>query len=140
MSIRVKDIINNYSRPSHVLDDDHVWQVNMKMTMMPSGDKHIYLRIEGLKIFTKLQLFIRIQTFFMTAFPEYDESSLDKPKGFTTDPDRVPKMTFICDIVDSLICLLNRPGFQSIACQGNVQFEMTDECIGTKKASYDRAL
>jgi hypothetical protein len=46
-------------------------------------------------------------------------------------------MSFVCEIVDSLICLLNRPGFKSIACQGNIFFEQTNECIGTKKKVYD---
>jgi hypothetical protein len=76
----------------------------------------------------------------MSAFPKYDENSTDKPTGFTSDPEKVAKMSFSIEIVDSLICLLNRPGFKSIACQGNVFFEMTNECLGIKKAAYDRAL
>lgn len=106
---------------------------------MPSGDKYIDMRIEGLKIFTKLQLFILLQTFFANAFPKYNENSVDKPTGFTTDPDKVPKMSFVIDIADSLICLLNRPGFKSIACKGDIHFEQTTECIGSKKISFEKA-
>jgi len=120
--------------------DNETWQFSVNMNMMPNGDKYINLRIECLKIFTKLQLFIKLQTFFTTAFPKYDENSLDKPTGFTTDPDLSPKMSIRVEIVDSLICLLNRPGFKSIACQGNIFFEQTNECIGTKKKLYEKAL
>ena len=76
----------------------------------------------------------------MTAWPKYNEDSLDKPIGFTTDPDKVAKTSFIVEIVDSLICLLNKPGFKSIACQGNVYYEMTTENVGIKKMAYNKAL
>ena len=42
---------------SHFMDNE-TWQFSVNMNMMPNGDKYINLRIEGLKIFTKLQLFI----------------------------------------------------------------------------------
>lgn len=76
----------------------------------------------------------------MTAWPKYDETSHDKPIGFTTDEDKSPKMEIVVEVVDSLICLLNRPGFKSIACQGDIYFANTYECIGAKKQAYNRAL
>ena len=81
-----------------------------------------------------------LQTFFATAFPKYDENSIDKPVGFSTDPEKSPKMSFVIEIHESLICLLNTPGFKSIACKGDIYFEQTNECIQAKKAAYNKAI
>ena len=83
---------------------------------MPNGDKFIQVEISGLKIIIKPHILLMVYYFFINAFPEYDESDIDKPSYFNNDPEDAPKMNFIVIIKDSLICFQNKPGFKTIAC------------------------
>ena len=103
------------------------------MTKLPNFDKYNEIEINGLKIFVKLQLFILLKAFFMNAFPVYSESSIDKPAGFNADPERSNLNAVNIKILNSLICFLNRPNFKSIACQGDIEVELSQENIKLKK-------
>lgn len=89
--------------------------------MKPTGDKKITINITGLKIFVKMPLFILLQGFFVNAFPKYQQDDIDKPVGFQgNDPDNSSRQIMDLKIHKSLICLLNQPGFKSIAMQGEI--------------------
>lgn len=45
-------------------------------------------------------------------------------------------MIVIFDIIDSLICFINKPGSDSICCQGNIKVEMLQESIKKIKKQY----
>lgn len=106
--------------------------------MRPSGRKGITVSIQGLKIFVKLPLFILLQNFFTQAFPKYNEDDKDKPVGYVgNDPDNTGCMHMKVNIHKSLICLLNRPGFKSIAFQGDITFETKSENISKVKLAYN---
>ena len=64
-----------------------------------------------------------MQNYFLQAFPEYKLDDKDKPVGFLgNDPDNTSQMQLKVHIYKSLICLLNRPGYKSIAFQGDIIF------------------
>ena len=46
----------------------------------------------------------------MNAFPNYNLESRDRPNGYNEDPERANTMRVSLNILDSLICLLNKPG------------------------------
>lgn len=102
--------------------------------MEPGGDKTNTIGIEGLKIFVKFQTFILLQSFFMNAFPSYKMDSVDKPNGFNEDPERQNTMRVQFNIKSSLICFLNKPGQDSICCQGDITIDMVQESISRAKA------
>lgn len=84
--------------------------------MKASGDREIKVDITGLKIFVKMPIFLLLQGYFMNSFPQYSEDSVDKPSFFRgNDPDNTTRMAMSVFIHKSLICLLNHPGFKSIA-------------------------
>ena len=108
--------------------------------MAPGGDKTNFIDITSLKIFLKFQTFILLQAFFMNAFPSYKMDSLDKPNGHNEDPERQNTMVVQLNIRDSLICLLNKPGQDSICCQGDITIDMIQESIKRAKEKYEDAM
>ena len=128
MIVNTKDIIYQPCSTSNEPD-----QFTFRLTKLPNYDKYNEIEINGLKIFVKLQLFILLKAFFMNAFPVYHESSKDKPAGFNADPERSNLNAVNLKILNSLICLLNRPNYKSIACQGDIEIELSQENIKLKK-------
>ena len=71
--------------------------------------------------------------FFLNSFPEYEESSVDKPSSYQFDPEDTPRMHTHVSVQDCLLVLQNKPGLKTIALQGNIYFEMVKENIKGKK-------
>ena len=46
-------------------------------------------------------------------------------------------MTLNVDITDSLICFINKPGSDSICCQGNISVDLLSENIKKIKQNYE---
>jgi hypothetical protein len=92
--------------------------------MLATGDREININISGLKIFCQMPVFILLQAYFMNSFPKYNLDDVDKPTHFKgNDPDNSTRMSMVLKIEKSLICLLNQPGFKSIAMQGEIEFK-----------------
>ena len=108
--------------------------------MMPNGDKYNNITINGLKIFVKPQFFILVQKYFMNSFPIYKDYDRDKPVGFDKDPERNSLMNIKLIIAESLICFLNRPGFKSIACKGDIKLDIVNGNVQEGKRKYQQKL
>ena len=74
--------------------------------------------------------------YFMNSFPVYDMNSIDKPNFFNVDPEDSARMDFEITIEDSLICLQNKPGYKTVACEGKITFKFRTERVKDKKAKY----
>ena len=105
--------------------------------MNHNGDKTNVINIRGLKIFLKFQTFIMMQAFMMNAFPKYKMDSIDKPNGFNEDPERANRMVVQLNILNSLICFLNKPGQDSILFKGDITIDMVQESIKKAKQAIE---
>jgi len=64
-----------------------------------------------------------LKGYFDNAWPKYRSDDIDKPVGFVgNDPDNFTRQSLKLKIHKSLICLLNQPGFKSIAMLGEFEF------------------
>ena len=137
MLVNASDIISTDSSSG---EKDATKNLKIFTHMAPGGDKTNTVDIEGLKIFMKLQTFILLQAFFINAFPSYNLESRDKPNGYNEDPERANTMRVSLNIIDSLICFLNKPGQDSICCQANITIDMIQESIKRQKEIYRREI
>ena len=62
------------------------------MITHPSGDKEIKVDISGLRITIKPHVLLMVYYYFLNAFPEYEEHSVDKPSYYNFDPEEAPSM------------------------------------------------
>ena len=123
-------------KPLTALDCD----IFTKIDMQPTGQKRFDIVIQGLKIFTKPQIFMMVKAYFMNAFPFYTHQSRDKPGGFNDDPEKAAQMDTSVILKDNLILFYNTPKFKSIACEGTIEFEMNRGHIKAKKEVISQKL
>ena len=131
--VTIKQIVQSGAKRKDMKLRPDECQYHQTIDMRPTGQKTFELTIRKLKIFVKPQVFAMVKAFFMNSFPKYTIHSKDKPLGFNDDPEKAPKMKTKTKIRNSLICFYNRPGYKSIACEGNIDFEMTRDSIVLKK-------
>lgn len=76
-----------------------------------------------------------IYYFMLNSFPEYEQSSPDKPSYYDFNPEQAPKMEFVTVTKDCLLVFQNRPGLKTLACKGKITFEFLRQNVSeTKRA------
>ncbi len=108
-------------------------QVIVNIETNAQGEKDIKIEIAGLKITLKPHVLLMVYYYFLNSFPQYEESSIDKPSYYNFDPEDSPKMNLVVQIENSLICLQNKPGLKTVCCSGKIYFEFSKDNIKKRK-------
>jgi len=103
------------------------------MTQLPNGERAIKTEIQGLRITIKPHTLMMIYYFLLNSFPEYEQSSPDKPSFIDFNPEQAPKMEFVTVTKDCLLVFQNRPGLKTLACKGKISFEFLRQNVSETK-------
>lgn len=99
------------------------------MKMRPNGEKDIKVEMKDVRITIKPHVLMMVYYFLMNSFPEYEQTSVDKPSYINFDPEKAPKMDLKTSLKDCLLVFQNHPGLKTMACQGNIIFELNRQNI-----------
>ena len=61
----------------------------MNILMNPSGEKIFKIDFDQPKVVARVDIFLMIGDFFRSGFPVYTADTLDKPNGWSDDPNMV---------------------------------------------------
>lgn len=107
------------------------------MVMKPNGEKLINIDIKGLRISIKPHILMMVYYFMLNSFPEYDQFAIDKPSYIQFDPEDAPRLEMSVDTKDCLLVFQNRSGMKTLACKGNILFEMVRQNVKEIKIVMD---
>jgi hypothetical protein len=62
------------------------------MKMRPNGEKDMKIDIKGMRITVKPHVLMMVYYFLLNSFPEYEQTSVDKPSYINFDPEKAPRL------------------------------------------------
>ena len=107
---------------------------SVNMQMFPSGEKIYKFKFDQQKVVMRVDIYLMIFNFFRNGMPEYSIDTIDKPVGWTNDPNNARRQEIMIEMRQGLICFENQTDAkQTVVCVGDLILTKTRENINQIK-------